>query len=640
MSLIRQICLLLLAVVLLATTGGVAVNVLSARETLQTQLQLKNGDNAQSLALALSQQHGEIERMNRLMSAQFDTGSYERIKFIPADGSRAYERRGLSTPARAPEWFADLLPIEPHAGMAPVSDGVRLLGSVEVMSQVSFAYDHLWRGAQRTAVLMLAIGLLAGAVAYLAVRRIREPLDATVKQARALIDGRFVLVDEPQVPELQRVAAAMNAMVLRVRSLFDAQAAQAESLRRRAHSDPLTGLPHRSHFVERLNTLLTREDGLEGGGLVIVRLADPARLNRTVGRETADRALLAIAQVMQTYPARAPDCVVGRLNGSDFALCLPSAGLAGDTARSISAALQTSLPAFGAGVRAQIGAVELRRDSGVGSALAQADLALATAESRGGFAVEVIEAEAAAATPGERGWRVQILSALEEGRARLGAFALLDREGATVHLECPLRLQLASDGAFEPAARWLPLAARNRLTATVDGHAVALALEAIAADGQPRSVNIAPASLLDGGFAVHLRSLALDRPQAAHGLWIEVAETAAIDNFERVQELSQLLRPQGVKVGLEHAGQRLHRIERLYELGLHYVKLDASLCIGVATQESAREFVRSTVALLHALALQVHAEGLDDDADVAALWDCGVDGVTGPWASRRLAEAG
>mgnify|MGYP000473360031 CR=1 FL=1 len=46
-------------------------------------------------------------------------------------------------------------------------------------------------------------------------RRIRQPLDATVAQANALVEGRYLLVDEPDVPELRRVAQAMNGMVER-----------------------------------------------------------------------------------------------------------------------------------------------------------------------------------------------------------------------------------------------------------------------------------------------------------------------------------------------------------------------------------------------------------------------------------------
>ena len=79
MSLIRQIWLVLLAALVLAFLGSMGVAIVSARDTLQTQLRLKNSDNAQSLALALSQQHGDPQLMELLMAAQFDTGFYRRV---------------------------------------------------------------------------------------------------------------------------------------------------------------------------------------------------------------------------------------------------------------------------------------------------------------------------------------------------------------------------------------------------------------------------------------------------------------------------------------------------------------------------------------------------------------------------------
>jgi EAL domain-containing protein (putative c-di-GMP-specific phosphodiesterase class I) len=242
------------------------------------------------------------------------------------------------------------------------------------------------------------------------------------------------------------------------------------------------------------------------------------------------------------------------------------------------------------------------------------------------------------AAGGERAWRARLVEALGAGRTRLVDFPVLDRHGRLVHLESPLRVQMEPGGDFLPAARWLPLASRSRLTALVDAHAIGLALQAIAADGRPRGVNVAPSSLSDGGFAAQARRLVEEHAKNASGLWLEVDEAAALAHFDTLQALGRLLRPLGVRFGLEHAGQRLHRVERLYELGLDYVKLDSALCRGVAGSDASRDFVRSSVALLHALSIAVHAEGVESDEDAQALWECGVDGITGPWASTRLSS--
>jgi EAL domain-containing protein (putative c-di-GMP-specific phosphodiesterase class I)/GGDEF domain-containing protein len=475
-------------------------------------------------------------------------------------------------------------------------------------------------------------------VGSLAVRRIRRPLDATVEQAKALTEGRYITVPEPRVPELLRLSAAMNGMVQRTRMLFESQASQLESLRRQAYCDALTGLPHRAHFIDRLGAALQREDGIAhgGGGLVLVRLHDLNGLNALIGRESTDGALMLIARALQTYPERAPDCFVGRLNGADFALCLPAAGMTAETARSLAAALQAGLQGIAPAVHVHIGAVEIKREHDVGSLLAAADMALARAETLGPFSVEIAgETTRGLVLQGERAWRAQIAQALAEGRTRLMPLPVLDRQSRLVHLECPLRIRLQVEGEFEPAARWLPLAARGRQTASVDAHAIALALAAIAEDGLPRGVNVAGSSLADGGFAAHVRLLLADAPQQAARLWLEVEESVAQAHFDAVQEFGRLIRPLGVRFGLEHAGQRLNRIERLFELGLDYVKLDASVCSGVGRGEAGLDYVRSTVTLLRALSLTVIAEGVVEDADAQALWACGVEAITGPWASAR-----
>lgn len=632
MSLIRQVSLLLLVVLALAVGGAVGVNLVTARDTLQTQLRLKNADNAQALALALSQQHGDTARMALLIGAQADTGHYASIRLVPVEGA-PIERRFDVAAGPAPSWFRALLPIVAAPGVAQVSDGWQAVGRVEVVSHVEHVYESLWLGGWQALLWMAAVGGVAGGLAWAGVRRLQRPLDATVAQAQALSEGRFVTVAEPTVPELQRVASAMNTMVERVRRLSEAQAALAERWREEAHCDRLTGLLHRAHFLDRLAALLEREDGAEAGGLMLVRLADLEALNRQFGRVAVDAALRAVAAVLQTYTDRVPDCLAGRLNGADFALFLPVSGLTGETAASLATALRASLP--GGGIVAHVGAVEMRRGTPTSRFMAQADAALAQAELGEPFVPVVLAGQEP--VRGEHAWREQLLAALDGGLARLIEFPVLAENGALLTLECPLRLPLEPDAPPEAAARWLPLAVRSRLTARVDREAVRLALEATAADGRSRSVNLAPASLADPDFVGALRELLLARPQAAQALWLEVAEGAAVDRFRPLLELVRQLHPLGVRIGLEHAGPRLHRIERLFELGLDFVKLDASVCSGVAGSSAAQSFVRSTVQLMHALGLQVHAEGVVRDDDARSLWACGVIGVTGPWASQRAA---
>ena len=642
MSLIQQIRLLLLATLVLSFTGSVGLTIQSARDTLETQLRLKNSDNAASLALVLGQQKGDEELMNLVMSAQFDTGFYKSIRLRRADGKDGQVLEAQATTAQAPAWFTRVLPITSTPGLAQVSDGWRALGSVEVVSQTSYAHDDLWRASLRSAGALGVLGLLVALVSRWVVQRIQRPLDQTVRQAQALVNSEFVTVEEPKIPELQRLTRAMNTMVARLKSIFEAQAAQVESLRQHAYTDPVTGVSNRSHFMGQLSAARQSDYDSRDAGLLLLRILKLAEVNRDLGRVSTDRMITTVAKALQTYTVQVPGCRVGRLNGSDFALYLPQGGEAMSTSQRIIELMKAELPGFGPGVAVAIGAVEIDGEEGLPQLLGAADGALARAETQGPFAVELVArgdaATLAAGMKGEATWRENLVDAVSGRRAHLVSYPVLDAALQVIHLECPLRLQLDPNGPYETAARWLPLALRSRLTASIDELAVALALDDIARDGQPRCVNLSISSLQDSGFGSRLRGLLSDKPLLASQVWLEVPELAAIEHFELVQEVARQMRPLGVHFGLEHAGQRLGQIERLFEAGFSYVKLDAAVIHGIDTDTTRAAFLRSLVLMLKGLKLTVIAEGVSTEAESVSAWEAGVDGQTGPWTSGQRAD--
>lgn len=637
MSLIRQLWLLLLATVVVGVLGSALVTVGAARGYIETELRLKNSDNAQALALTISQQGGDLALAELAVAAQFDTGYYERIRLVSPEGKALIERQAEPQAHSAPAWFVRLAPIASQPGVAQVSSGWRTLGTLEVVSASSFAYADLWRGSLRSAGWLALVGLLAAAIATLVLRRIRTPLDATVEQAQALVDRRFVTVDEPRVPELRQLSRAMNTMVQRLRAVFAEQGAQLESLRRQAQTDPLTGMSHRAHFMAQLGSLQDRDDAPAAASLLLLRAQPLAALNLRQGHAETDAMLRRLADTLGAQAARHGLGLGGRLNGADFALLLSDAdGPA--CARDVQAAVREALAPWPEASVA-IGAVPWRTGTSPGALMQAADAALARAEAQGGFglAADAPGPAEAAAVPsmGEAAWRRVLQSSLDSGAAELGAFPVVDRDGRLIHLECPLRLRLQTGGPLEPAARWLPWALRGQLSAQADLVAVGLALDQIDADGRARGVNLAVHSLGNSAFVVALLTLLAGQAAAARQLWLEVGERAAVEQLDVLRALAQQLRPQGVKLGLEHAGERLARIDRLYEAGLDYIKLDASLAAGLGSDASRGEFVRGLVWTLHGLGMQVYAEGVRSAADAEALWACGVDGVTGPWVGSR-----
>ena len=485
------------------------------------------------------------------------------------------------------------------------------------------------------------LGVLAGrlAIARAAAELVQAPL-MPGEGATASLAG----TDAPPatggpatlLPELRPLADAIRALVARQQALFDVQAAQLEALRRQAHSDPLTGLANRRHFIAMLDSVLGAGQAPAEAGLLLLRMTDLQGLNQRIGRDATDRALLAVAGSLQAYPDRIGRCFAGRLNGADFALLLPVGGMAHETAAALIHAMRLPLLAIDTKARVDAGVVELDRPLNAHQALALADAALARAEADPS---QDLTWPAAGPPPldlslqqGEASWQRRIARALAQGRVALAHYPVRTPDGRQLHLDCPLRVQLQTDGPMEPASRWLSLATRSRLCAEVDDKAVALALAAIDADGHARCINVAAQSVGSAEFVAAVARRLEQAPQAACRLWIDLPEALALERPLLVREVSRRWRPLGAMLGLEHAGDGLARIPHLIDLGLDCVRIDSRFVNGISADgaDDARRHLQGLVKLVQAVGLQVTAEGVRHADDLDLLWQLGFDAATGP----------
>jgi predicted signal transduction protein with EAL and GGDEF domain len=645
MSLIRQVWLLLAGVLVFALGLSIGTCGWVAQQAALAQVQARNDDGAMLLALALSQQAGDVPRMQRVASMLFDTGRYSRLRVVAADGTVWFERDMPEQPGHAPRWFAQGLSLDARPGTAHVNTGSwQPLGGVELSSHTAWATDALWAGGVALAGWTALVATALSVLSWYLVRSWQRPLRALQAQARALDERRFILAAEPKVPELRQLTRSMNTMVQRLQAVFVTQAEQLEELRERAHTDVVTGLANRRLFIGQLNAAL-RMGSKRGAGLLIVRVRDLQAMNRRIGHDGTDRLLAALGEVLQTYPRRVLGARTGRLNGSDFALFLPAAGMARDSARSLVDALQAALATVDQGAELVIGGADDLGACTGGDALARADMALARAEERGAFAIELAHGGLTAlpAAVGEAKWHERLSQALASGQHRLSEFPMVDAAGRLLQLECSLRLRWPDTQAFQPASSWLAMALRCRLAPQVDQTALTLALAAISRDGLPRCVNVAAASLASPGFVSTVAQLLAAAPQQATHLSIDLREAAALRHGTRLRQASASWRGLGAKLGLEHAGTHLRELPLLHALGIDYIKIDASFVQDVARDAQVREFARGLASLLRGMNIQVLAEGVESVDDLATLWQLGFDGATGPAlradASKRATPA-
>ena len=144
MSMYRQLWLAIIVSMLLALAGSLLASMLSARAYLESQLSIKNSDNAAALALSLSQSEPDAVSVELTVSALFDSGHYRLIRVVDPNGATIVERSAAASELGAPEWFARLLPINAAPGQAQISNGWKQFGTITLISHSRFAYGALW----------------------------------------------------------------------------------------------------------------------------------------------------------------------------------------------------------------------------------------------------------------------------------------------------------------------------------------------------------------------------------------------------------------------------------------------------------------------------------------------------------------
>ena len=148
-------------------------------------------------------------------------------------------------------------------------------------------------------------------------------------------------------------------------------------------------------------------------------------------------------------------------------------------------------------------------------------------------------------------------------------------------------------------------------------------------DGRSRGVKFAVASLASAGFVSQVQRQVEAVPRGATGLWIELADGAAMQ-AARVAEASAKWRRSGVRFGLQYAGTELRQLSNVHALGIDYIKVGGSVVQGIASVPALRDLTRGVVTLLRGRKQRVLVDAVQDDADIRALRSLGFDGATGP----------
>lgn len=412
-----------------------------------------------------------------------------------------------------------------------------------------------------------------------------------------------------------------------------------DRLWRQVCTDPLTGLPSRRAFVAGLDVYLGAGT-LAGsdltpdpaGALLLLRVRGLDRLNRRAGREAGDGLLAAVGGALRSYHDRVPGALAGRLAGGDFALLLPVAGLAEETASALHSALQPAAKASSGGAEILLAGVDALRAPDASHALAQADEMLAQVEA--GAFNPAVRGESGV-RPGLRAVQADNVDAHElwrraggpEGELGLGFAPVVDATGHTVARLCALRLRGAPGGAWLGPRFWRPRLGTAGLLAQAELATVMLALASV---GPVRQVVVplSAASAADAEFVASVARRLIAAPLAAASLTLEIE---AVPPLTRAGLRAAALpwAAAGATVSLLLRGGSWPWLQALADQGVSQLAVDVRFLRQAGTDAGALALVWQLALLAKALGWGLHAREVADPADLVWLREAGFQTVSG-----------
>ena len=635
MSLIKQLWLAILLIMVLAFSASFIINTATSKNYLEQQLEMKNTDNAVSLALSISQMEKDPVSVNLMLSAQFDSGHYDYIRLIDPNNQLITDRVSEEADNEIPNWFKKRVQISPKPGVAQIQDGWKQYGVLSLASSTNFAYQDLWNGTRWTLLWSGIIALVCGAIGSLILKMIIHPLNEMVVLTEAIGNKKFTSIKEPHTFEFKSLARALNRLSQKIKDMHNDQSKLLEQMRLEANYDTITGLMTREYFNSRVATHIENNDNFIEGVLVVSHLSNLSEINQTLGASEADSVLKRMGLALEGYCNQHTTLIAGRLTGSDFAVFSSTAiepkALCGEVEHALYEA---------AGLEERFDDFSLRtsfRDIKKSEHLNSLKQLISTIRAKTNASETDIlnltnqEDIAIYENSDVAEWRAMLTSAITAKRLQLASFPVKSNAGKVIHYESPARLQLTENGPWLAAGEFIAWASQLGLVAQLDLLALETAIHTLEQDvTRAIAVNVSTSAMFDPDYYAHLNQLLTKNTSIADRLWLEVSEESAFENLPTFIRFCELAKPLGCQLGVEHIGTRISRLGELHELNLDYIKIDASIIRNIDKSPGNKAFLKGICLISHSIGLMTIAEGVHSAQELAALPELGVDASTGP----------
>ncbi len=428
---------------------------------------------------------------------------------------------------------------------------------------------------------------------------------------------------------------AVRGVVTTVRDIGERKAFE-EQLTRQAFHDPLTTLPNRALFRDRLAQALAWGARLRRNiGLLVVGLDNFKLINDGLGHEAGDRLLKEVA-------ARLQSCLSGvdtaaRLGGDEFALLLEHVddeAAALTVIEMITAELARPFTIDGHELvaSASIGVAFGAPGSDPEILLRNADLAMFRAKSGGKGRHAVFDA----AMHTDRLQRLELEAdlrrAIEQGTLAVHYQPIVRlASGATVEVEALARWQHPTRGTIPPS-EFIPIAEESGLILPLGRFVLREACrqtvlwhrEHPAEQKLVVGVNLSPRQFQQPDLAGEVAAVLAETGLPAHCLKLEITEGTVMQDVEATITTLWQLKALGVQLAIDDFGTGYSSLAYLKKLPLDVLKIDRSFVQGIGQCQEDTAIVQATLSLAKSLGLTVTGEGIEtaEQAELLSTLEC------------------
>jgi diguanylate cyclase (GGDEF)-like protein len=430
--------------------------------------------------------------------------------------------------------------------------------------------------------------------------------------------------------------AVLTALALRYIRRSALKIAEGENrLRHLALHDPLSGLPNRTYFGDRLGAVIadTGNDSTVAAVLAI-DLDHFKDINDTLGHHIGDGLIGVVAQRL-VHAVRRED-LVARLGGDEFAVITtetPDLETLERFAERLIAVLRApySISGHTLLIGASIGIAVIDRGSGdAADIMRRADVALYRAKNEGRSRACIYDADMDADLRERKQLENDLRAAIAEDGLSVAYQPIMNASGERmVGVEALCRWKHPVRGDVPPVD-FIPIAERSELIIPLGEWVLRKAcLEGRAWAGLTVAVNVSPLQFRRQDFVEMVERILAETGFDPKQLELELTESTLLGNVDDAEKAMQRLKARGVRFALDDFGTGYSSLLYLRRFPFDRIKIDRSFVRSIESAADAASIVHAIVSLGRGLGMKVTAEGVETAEQQLFLRAAGVHSMQG-----------